>query len=200
MRSEAPFAKSDAAFFLICLIFGQLMFALTTFYWEEDGRYSVTTSTLAFFSMLFWAMGFIYLYSRLWQVLPRISAIGLLYALYGIFGGVVFAVEGLFEQALGLTKIGVQASESFPLAMNLVMYSSGPAFPLSLLLLGILLPAKRIITWPAGILLAVSGLAFPVGRILRNELVAHVTDVLMLAAVVWIAVQLWRQGGAFEVR
>jgi hypothetical protein len=85
------FRKSNTAFYLFCLIFGQLLLVLTSFYWEGDGRYSVTASTLMFFSMLFWAIGFIEFYNRLKPKLPLVSKMGLLYAFHGVFGGVVFA-------------------------------------------------------------------------------------------------------------
>ncbi len=104
-------------------------------------------------------------------------------------------MEGLFIETFRLPeKAGVEASELFPLQFNLVLYQSGPAFPLSLLILGIVLAYRKIVTWPAGILLSLSGITFPVGRILRKVELAHATDFLLLTAVVWIAFQVLNKG------
>ncbi|OOG77495.1 hypothetical protein [Algoriphagus sp. A40] len=178
-------------FQLICLILGQLCFALSTFFWIDAGTYSVNSATWMFFSMVFWALGWMGLFGMLAEQMPIYSKLGLLYALYGTFGGAAFAMEGLFIETFDLSeKAGVEASEIFPLQFNLVLYQSGPAFPLSLLILGIVLAYRKKVTWPAGILLSFSGISFPVGRILRKVEIAHATDFLLLAAVIWISFQL----------
>jgi hypothetical protein len=183
--------KSNLNFQLACLILGQLLFSCSTFFWTESGTYSVNSATFMFLSMVFWALGFVGLFGQLSSQLPIYSRIGLLYALYGAFGGAAFAMEGLFIEVFGLSeKAGVEASESFPLALNLIMYQSGPAFPLSLLILGIVLAYKKKVNWVSGLLLSSSGLAFPLGRILRKIEVAHLTDFLLLVAVLWISLQL----------
>ncbi len=186
--------KSSLSFQLACLILGQLLFSCSTFFWTEAGTYSVNSATFMFLSMVFWASGFIGLFGQLSSELPVYSRIGLLYSLYGTFGGAAFAMEGLFIEIFGLSeKAGVEAAEAFPLALNLIMYQSGPAFPLSLLILGIVLAYKKKITWISGILLSLSGIAFPLGRILRKVEVAHLTDFLLLVAVIWIAFQLGKR-------
>jgi hypothetical protein len=75
-----------------------------------------------------------------------------------------------------------------------VLYQSGPAFPLSLLILGIVPVYCKKVSWPAGILLSLSGISFPVGRILRNVALAHTTDFLLLAAIFWIFFQVMEKG------
>ena len=187
--------RSDRKFNLICLIIGQLLFCLTTFYWLDDGRYSIDAGTIMFFSMLFWAIGFMGLFGLLKESIPIYSKLGLLYAMYGIFGGVAFALEGIFEEALASgDQIGVNAAELFPLQMNLVMFQSGPAFPLSFLVLGMVLAARKKVSWLAGILLSLGGVTFPLGRIIRMETVAHLTDLVLLVAVFLITFEIWNKG------
>ncbi len=183
--------KSNLNFQLACMLIGHLLFYCSTFFWTEAGTYSVHSATFMFISMVFWALGFVGLFGQLSSELPIYSRIGLLYAFYGAFGGAAFAMEGLFIEIFGLSeKAGVEAAEAFPLALNLILYQSGPAFPLSLLILGIVLAFKKKITWISGILLSLSGIAFPLGRIMRKVELAHLTDILLLVAVVWIVFQL----------
>lgn len=183
---------SNSKFLFICLLLGQVCFCLSTFFWTEDGTYSVNSSTWMFFSMLFWAAGWVSLFDLVAEEMPWYSKLGMLYAFYGTLGGVAFAMEGIFIETFQLSsKAGVEAAELFPLQLNLVMYQSGPAFPLSLLILGIVLAYRKKISWPSGVLLSLSGIAFPMGRILRNVWVAHLTDLLLLLAICWIGYQVF---------
>jgi hypothetical protein len=68
-----------------------------------------------------------------------------------------------------------------------VFWLSGPAFPISILILGIMLSVKKAVPVWCGILLSLGGLLFPVSRILRIESVAHVVDLLMLIPAWYIA-------------
>lgn len=178
----------------VCLVIGQLLFAAATFLWKPDGRYSVDAATLLFFSMLGWSIGFIGLFKCLQPQAPFYSRAGLLYALYGVLGGVAFAFEGLYADIYGLSeKIGVDAFQQYPLQMNLVLFWSGPAFPLSIMVLGIVLARYKKVNWPVGILFSIGGLSFPIGRILRLEWVAHLTDLLLLLPVLIIAYKFWNE-------
>jgi hypothetical protein len=192
MNQQTSLTQADLNYQTICLVSGQILFTATTFFWTVDGRYTTNASTIMFFSMLFWSVAFMGLFNQLKSVMPIYAKIGLLYALYGTFGGAVFSVEGIFENALEIRKIGLTAADKFPLQMNLVMFQSGPAFPISLIILGIVLPLKRKISWFSGIFLAISGLLFPAGRIARSLLLAHITDFLLLAAVCWLSFEMIR--------
>ena len=119
---------------------------------------------------------------------PWYARIGLLYAMYGCFGGVGFGFEGLYSMIFAVgDKIGVVAQEKFPLQMNLALYWSGPAFPLSMLILGIMLIYRRISTPIVGTLFILGAIAFPVSRISRAEWVAHLADLILLGGVVLLA-------------
>lgn len=182
----------DYRFWAISLFSGQGLFALTTFFWKENGRYTITCSTLMEIAMLFWAIGLIGLFEVVKQKMPIYARIGLLYAMYGVFGGVAFAFESVYSEIFNLSdKIGVEAQKLYPIPMNIMLFWSGPAFPLSLLILGIVYIRTKSFPWWVGVVLALGAVAFPLSRIFRTEWIAHVADVLLLLPVGLIAYSFW---------
>jgi hypothetical protein len=168
-----------------CLIIGQLLMSVSTFFWNADGSYSINTATIVIMSMLFWATGLPGVFALFRDSNPWYARIGLLYAIYGCIGGLAFGFEGLFTEIFQSSdKLGVAAHEKFPLQMNLVLFWSGPAFPLSMLILGGFLMYRRKATVLTGVLLIIGALAFPVSRILRVEWIGHVADVVLLSGIV----------------
>lgn len=185
---------ADRRFTAVMLVIGQILFVITTFLWEENGRYSINAGTLMVFSMLFWTIGFYGLFDWIKEKLFVYSRIGLIYALYGIAGGFAFAFEAVYTEAFNLPgKISVEAHKLYPVQMNLVLFLSGPAFPLTLLILGIMLAVTGKVNWITGILFAFGGISFPLGRILRIQWVSHLTDLILLIAVSMIALKMWEE-------
>jgi hypothetical protein len=185
---------ADKRFSVIALVLGQILFAITTFLWTVDGTYSVSAGAVMVFSMLCWAIGFFALFGWIEAKLFFYSRLGLVYALYGVIGGVGFAFEGTFTDALNFPgKMGLQAHKLFPFQTDLMLFWAGPAFPVSLLILGIVLAATKKVNWVTGILLSLGGITFPLGRILRIEWVAHLTDIILLAAVYLTALKMWKE-------
>jgi hypothetical protein len=91
----------------------------------------------------------------------------------------------LFSEIFQLgSKIGVDAQEKFPLQMNLVLYWSGPAFPLSMMILGGFLTYRKKVSALTGALLIIGAITFPVSRILRTEWISHLADFTLLAGVI----------------
>jgi hypothetical protein len=155
----------------------------SSFFWDAAGRYTVDGSVIVILSMVFWAAGLPGVFALFNERNPWYARIGLLYAMYGCFGGVGFGFEGLYSAIAGADKIGVAAHEQFPIQMNLALYWSGPAFPLSMLVLGIFLIYRRLVSPLTGILLMLGAIAFPLSRISRTEWIAHVADFVLLAGV-----------------
>lgn len=181
----------NETFYISCLIFGQLLLTLSTFFWEENGRYSINASVMIILSMTFWIVGFQYLLTLFSGSDPWYSRLGLVYAIYGCVGGIAFGFEGLYSEVFGYSdKMGVEAYSRFPMQMNLVLFWSGPAFPLSILLIGIMLIVRKMVPAYVGIWIALGGIAFPVSRIIRIEWIAHLSDVLLLSAVIILPVLL----------
>ncbi|MBA4850871.1 hypothetical protein [Emticicia sp. BO119] len=187
----------DKKFWAICLVSGQLIVIISSFFWKENGRHTINGSVLVFFSMLFLAIGLIGIFDSLKPKLPVYSRLGLLYVLYGIFGGIAFAFEGLYSDIFNISdKIGVEAAKLYPTQLNLVLFWSGPAFPLSLLVLGIVLTRTKLVRWWVGTLLSVGGVTFPVSRILRIEWLAHLNDLILFIPLCIIAYLFWNTNEA----
>jgi enoyl-CoA hydratase/carnithine racemase len=64
------------------------------------------------------------------------------------------------------------------------------AGPLSLVLLSAALLWTRLVPRPLALALLIAGVAFPLSRIGRIDLVAHAVDVLLLGASAWLATPL----------
>jgi hypothetical protein len=180
----------DAILYGTALIIGQSLCALSSFFWDSTGTYTVNGSTILILGMLFWTVGFSGLFGYIKDLLPAYSRLGLIYACYGCLGGIAFGFEGLYSAILVRDKLGVMAFNEFPTQMNLVLFWAGPAFPLSLLCYGITIVWKKIFSMASGILMIVGAAGFPVSRILRIEMIAHVVDLLLLCAVVFISREL----------
>lgn len=187
-------SRIDYRFWAISLVLGQLLLSLTSFFWKSNGRYSVNSGTFMEIAMVFWAFGFIGLFEIIKGKAPIYARLGLLYAIYGVFGGVAFAFEGVFSEIFNVSdKIGVEAHQFYPIQMNILLFWSGPAFPLSLLILGVIYIRLKSFSWWVGALLAVGAVVFPLSRIMRIEWIAHISDLLLLIPVSVIAFSFWNK-------
>jgi hypothetical protein len=187
--------KQDSITHSITLVIGQLLSAASVIFWNNEGRHTITAAVLTILAMVFWSYGFVGLFSLFKEKSPWYARVGLLYAFYGCLGGIAFGFEGLYSTIFNVSdKIGVAAYNQYPLAMNLVLFWAGPAFPLTLLVFGIMFMVKRIGPWWIGLLLSLGGLAFPLSRISRIDYIAHMADLLLLIPLVLIAVEFLRGG------
>lgn len=187
-------SRIDYKFWAISLVLGQLLLSLTSFFWNGNGRYSINSGTLMDISMVFWVFGFIGLFEVIKVKAPIYARLGLFYAIYGAFGGVAFALEGVYSEIFNVSdKIGVKAHQLYPIQMNILLFWSGPAFPLSLLFLGIAYIRLKSFTWWVGLLLALGAVVFPLSRIMRTEWIAHISDLLLLIPVCVIAYSFWKK-------
>jgi hypothetical protein len=186
-QTTRPFSQT---FGLFCLLIGQSLMLLSTFFWHDTGRYTVNASVLIILSMVFWSVGFAYLFSLFAERNPWYSRFGLLYAMYGCLGGIAFGFEGIYTELFNVSeKAGLIAYEKFPLQMNIVLFWSGPAFPLTIIALGVMWVVRHVGPWYAGLFLILGGAAFPLSRILRIENVAHAGDGVLLLGLGLIAWQ-----------
>lgn len=167
-----------------CLVIGQCIEFTSTFFWLENGRHDINGSVLVILGMVFWSVGFVGLFSMFRENNPWYARLGLLYAFYGVLGGIAFGFEGLFSQLFGVEKAGVDAFERFPLQLNLVLFWAGPAFPLSLLVLGVMIMVRKVQPWWIGLFMCIGAVAFPVSRIMRIAWVGHAADLILLVPLV----------------
>lgn len=174
--------------------------AASTFFWQ-DGRYGLTGGVLVALSAIAWVYGLLAIWEWLYASYPRLAACGVVVSLLGCFGGIAFGLQGFFEGMFGVShEASLAATAAHPVAANVVLWIPGPAFPLSLMLMGVLLARVRAVPTCVAVALAVSGLVFPLSRIPRVELIAHAADLLMLVPSCYLAVlftrgRLRREGG-----
>jgi hypothetical protein len=168
----------------LSLILAPALFATSTFFWvHTNGRveYGANGGTIIAIATVFWIPAFIGLFDLVKERMPRYATWGLLVAIYGCIGGAAFGLEGLFAEAFTIPHdMRREAWAQFPTAFNLTFFWPGPLFPLSLLILGAMLIRTRSIPLWTGLLICIAAIAFPVSRIPRIDLLAHLADVLLL--------------------
>jgi hypothetical protein len=180
--------KIDHIMYAVSLITGQLLSLISVFFWNDSGRHSAGGAVLTILAMVFWSYGFVGLFNLFKNRNPWYARIGLLYAFYGCLGGIAFGFEGLYSVIFEASdKMGVEAHSRYPLHMNLVLFWSGPAFPLTLLVFGIMYIVRKMGPWWIGLLFCIGAIAFPISRISRLDYIAHVADSLLLIPLIFIS-------------
>ncbi|MBS1501146.1 MAG: hypothetical protein JST32_03740 [Bacteroidetes bacterium] len=179
----------------VSLILAPVCFAVSSFFWQSDGQYvqySVTAGTLLIAGSVFWVFAFMALFDLLKDKAPRYAAWGLFIAVYGcLCGGVGFALRDIMTLMLRIPhKQMLDTFVQHPVFDNIVFWIGGPAFPSSLLVLGIVLATtKKAPAW-VGVMIGLSAVLFPVSRITRIEMIAHIDDALMLVPMGYLGVML----------
>jgi hypothetical protein len=169
---------------------------LSSFFWLPNGQYNVTGGTLIILGSVFWIFVFQCLFESLSDKTPRYAVLGWLFAVYGcLCGGVAFGLEGIFADIFNIShQTMLEGLGRHPLMANVIFWVGGPAFPVSVLILGIVLTRTKMVASWVGITFALAGLLFPLSRIPRNELIAHVVDVFMLIPLIYLSLQLLQNG------
>ncbi|MDQ3844357.1 MAG: hypothetical protein M3342_10130 [Bacteroidota bacterium] len=163
-----------------CLIIAPFLFGLSTFFWQ-GGEYGVTSATLIILSLFFWIPAWMGLFDILKEKRPRYAVWGLWVAVYGCISGVCFAFLGYLTSIFHIPhKTYIEELSQYPLSSQVLLFASGPLFPSSLLILGIVLLRTRLVPLPVGLLLCLAAIAFPLSRIGRVEWMAHIADLLLL--------------------
>jgi len=163
-----------------CLIIAPLLFALSTFFWQ-NGEYGVTAGTIIVVANVFWIPALSGLFGLLKDKMPWYSALGLFAAMCGAcIGGVAFGLLGYFSTIFHISHHAyIQTLTKFPVSSGVLIFWAGPLFPLSLLILGTVLLQKKAVAPLMAVLICLGAIAFPVSRIPRIELLAHLADVLL---------------------
>jgi hypothetical protein len=171
------------------MIIAPLVFSASTFFWK-NGEYGITGGTILVLSMVLWIPAFIGLFDLLKDKMPIYTSIGFLIATYGCISGVNFGMVGVFSEAFQISHEAYLSEVARqPLAFNLLLMWSGPLFPLSLLVLGINLLRKKVVPSWTAVMICVGALAFPISRILRIAVVAHIADMLLFIPLLYIGLQ-----------
>src|SRR3954469_7893981 len=172
-----------------CLIVAPVLFAASTFFWR-NGEYGVEAAILIIFSMFFWIPALTGLFSMIKNETPRYAVWGLWIAVFGCISGVCFAFLGYLATIFNISHDQyLKLLSHYPVTSQVLLFGSGPLFPLSILVLAITLVLKRSVPVGIGILFCLAAIAFPLSRIPRVEWMAHIADLAMLVPSVAIARQ-----------
>ena len=164
----------------LSLILAPTLQALSTFFWIH-GEYGVTGGTILVFSMVFWIPALLVLFSLVKDRMPNYAAWGFLIAVYGFVSGVNFGFLGVLTEIFSIPhEKYIQELSKYPVSSNLLLFQAGPLAPLSLVILGIVFLYTKVVDWKIGLLIMLGGIAFPISRISRTELFAHIADILQL--------------------
>lgn len=177
---SATALSSEKTIQSIALVLAPVTFALSTFFWQ-NGEYNVYSGTLIILSMFFWIPAFLALFGILKDRTPRYATWGVWIAIFGCISGACFGFLGYVTNIFNISHTAyLEKLSQYPISSELLLFASGPLFPLSILVLGIVyLITKQMPFWIA-ISFCLAGIAFPLSRISRTEWIAHVADLLLL--------------------
>ncbi len=185
-------SRSDSMTQGTALILAPALLAASTFFWV-DGEYGVTSATLGTMSMFFWIPALTGVFGLLRNQTPRYATYGLWVAVFGCISGVCFMFLGYLTAVFQISHADyLRRLAEYPLSSQLLLFGSGPIFPLSLLVLGAsLFRTKAVPAWIA-ILLCVGAVAFPASRIPRAVWIAHLADLALLVPCAAVGVMILR--------
>ena len=180
MRNETRIYQPERKLWGVSLISAPLIFAASTFFWEK-GEYGVNGGTILAIATVFWITAFMGLFSLLKDKMPRYAVWGLLIAIAGCISGANFGFVGVYSAVFNIShQTYLEEFAKYPVSANTLLFWSGPLFPLSLLVLGIMLIRTKAVPVWTGIVISLAGILFPVSRIPRIEWIAHIADALLL--------------------
>lgn len=181
--------------FGVCMIVAPVLLLLSSVaYWMDGGPGSSTLgATVQVYALFLFIPVVLGLTRLMWDPAPRLAVAARLLAILGCVGGVGYGVARAFQAAAEQAGVGEAAlaelariyGSGLPLTLNL----NGLIFPLSMALLGIVLWQTRAVPAWAGIVLALAGMAFPIGRIPNVEVLYYVADGLFVVSLGWIGLR-----------
>ena len=187
-------ARSECFLYGISMALAASLFFFSGFFWI-DAEYGVTGGTLLNLGASCWIPAFIGLFTLVKPKLPVYATWGLPFAILGCLAGANFALVGVNTEIFHLShRAYLDGYSQYPLSANLLLFWTGPLFPLSLLLLSVQLIRTRTLDSRAAILLGLGSIAFPISRIGRDPWVTHVADLLLVLAMAYYASHFIRKG------
>ncbi|MFD1321269.1 hypothetical protein [Micromonospora sonneratiae] len=162
---------------------------LAGFFWEDDSQ-GIVAGTLIVLSSGLWLIGLIGLYDRLKVNAPRYVAVALPVAVFATVGGLAFGFQGIYEGLFDVSHAeAIVQLNQHPLTAVSLYWIPGPLFPATLFALGFMVARLRHAPRTVGVLIMLGALAFPLSRITREPLIAHVADVLLLLPFLYLGVR-----------
>lgn len=193
-QGEAGAPALESRFRAICLVAAPLLMGISTFFWE-GGKVGMVGGTVQVYACFFWTLSYFAFYQRIRPALPRMALLILVVGVYASLGGNNWGVDGIYGaafQALGATP---EMTEGIIGAMGpfapFILFMPGLCFPLNFILTAIVLGRVKALPIWAASLMALGAVLFPASRIPRIELLAHLSDLLMLVPMLWLGWSYW---------
>jgi hypothetical protein len=175
------------------LVVAPLLLFASSLFWV-NGEYSIPSATLLILSTFFWIPAFTGLFQLLKNKTPYYSVFGLWIAVFGCISGVCFAFLGYLVSIFNIQhQTYLQTLSHYPFTSQLLLFASGPLFPLSVFVLGIIFSVKKVVPVWQALLFSLAGIAFPLSRITRIVWVAHIADILFLISCFFIAISFFKK-------
>jgi hypothetical protein len=183
------------------LIVAPVLQATSSLFWE-DGRYGAIGGTLVTVAAALWITGLAGVLDLLRPKLPLFATIGLPLMIVGAISGANFGFQGFYDVALGVRpEEALDALAAYPLQTGVLLWWSGPLFPIMLLAIGAALWRTNAAARWATAAICLGGALFPLSRIPRLEAVAIAIDLLILIGfshVGWLLLRQRREAASPE--
>ncbi len=175
-------AQIEFRFERFCLLAAPVLLAVATFFWE-NGEYGAIAAPLTVIALFLWIPAFSVLFAPLKIKMPYYATWGRWVAVFGCISGIGFAFLGYLATVLGISHAQyISALSKYPVSSQILFFGSGPLFPLSLLLLTLMLLLNRLIGISTALIMFFATISFPLSRISRWEWLAHISDLLLIMA------------------
>ncbi|HAE35482.1 MAG TPA: hypothetical protein PK742_04080 [Chitinophagales bacterium] len=165
------------------LVLAPILLAAAQFFWD-DGRVTTTAGVLQVLAFTVWIFSFQGLFQVIRKDLPTYSVIGFILAAYACIGGNNFGVDGIYTEAMGFTDLEAAAEFTGSIGSSTLafLFIPGGLFPLSMMILSVQLTRKKKIRLLTGVLFFIGALCFPLSRIPRIDMLAHIDNLILLIA------------------
>ncbi|MDQ3142370.1 MAG: hypothetical protein M3Q56_09020 [Bacteroidota bacterium] len=194
MMQNESLHRLQYTIWFISLILAPLLLTVSQFFWH-NGLLSNTAGWLQVLAFTFWIPAFQAMFHLIKEKMPVYAILGFLVAIYACIGGNNFGVDGIYGEALQINLVDAknELHQKFGIGGVIALYIPGVLFPLSLLILGVnFLRTKSMNVWVATILI-IGAIGFPLSRIPREPIVAHLDNVLLLIAQGFIAFKYFKK-------
>ncbi|WP_316811277.1 hypothetical protein [Pedobacter heparinus] len=172
------------------LIISATAMVAATFFMRGQ-EFTATGGIIMILTVPFSIFGFNGIFEKFSKMMPAYVHWGFLLYLFGAVATVNFGMRGVFNELFGITIPDLEiATRQHPAIFTLVFFAIGPAFPLSILLLGINLYRKKLSRRWIALLLILGAISFPPSRVSRVEVLMHLCDLLLFIPMVAIGLKM----------
>jgi hypothetical protein len=166
---------------------------LPTFF-MKDQEFTIAGGLMIILSVPFSIIGFTGIFEKFKITMPSYTVWGFALYLFGAVASVNFGMRGVFDEIFGIDiRQLTAATQRHPAAFTLAFFVIGPAFPITLIILGINLYRKKLVKRYLPILLLLGGICFPLSRITRIAGLMHLCDLLVAIPLLIIGLSLLRK-------